>query len=118
MLALPAGVAIAGFGIGLSSVAATTLGTDVPADLGGVAAGTVNTAAQIGTALGAACLLVVATGAAHGDMVLARPVLGWACAAIAAAAGSLLYATRPADRSKGRAAAASTSDAGRRRQRS
>src|ERR1019366_5409860 len=41
---LPACVALAGLGIGLSSVAATTLGTDVPATWRGTASGIINTA--------------------------------------------------------------------------
>ena len=46
---LPAAFAIAGLGIGISSVAANTLGTDLPPDLQGVATGALNTAAQLGT---------------------------------------------------------------------
>lgn len=46
--ALPACVATAGVGIGLSSVAATGLGTDVDRAWRGTAAGIINTAAQTG----------------------------------------------------------------------
>src|SRR5699024_6174639 len=64
---LPLGVAVAGAGLGLSSVATNTLGTDVPAALQGTAAGGLNTGAQLGTALGVAALLLLAavTDEAH-----------------------------------------------------
>jgi hypothetical protein len=45
-------------------VAATTLGTAVPEALRGAASGIVNTAAQLGTAIGIAVLLLIAAGAA------------------------------------------------------
>src|SRR6202012_3801198 len=54
---LTAPVAVAGAGLGLSSVAANALGTDVPPPLQATAAGALNTAAQLGTALGVAALL-------------------------------------------------------------
>ena len=56
-------VAGAGAGIGLSSVAATGLGTDVGLRPRGSASGVINTAAQVGTAIGVAVLLLIA--AAH-----------------------------------------------------
>jgi MFS family permease len=74
---LPVAVGLAGAGIGLSSVAATAHGTDVPPALQGTAAGVLNTAAQLGTALGVAFLLLLAATA--GDP------LGYAAAAFAAA---------------------------------
>ncbi|MDX6703013.1 MAG: hypothetical protein QOF26_3239 [Baekduia sp.] len=57
----PAVVAACGVGIGLSSVAATALGTGVPERLQATASGVLNTAAQLGTALGIAALLMVAS---------------------------------------------------------
>ena len=84
--ALPAGAGVAGLGIGIASVAATTLGTDVPDDLQGTAAGLLNTAAQLGTALGVAALLLVA---AAGSTQLA-----WACGAALAVAGAVRAAVR------------------------
>jgi hypothetical protein len=45
-------VAAAGAGLGLYSVASTALGTTVPAKLRGTASGIINTAAQLGTAIG------------------------------------------------------------------
>ena len=90
---LPACVALAGLGIGLSSVAATTLGTDVPATWRGTASGIINTAAQLGSATGIAALLLVAaltTGTTgHGS---AGPVIAWATAAAIAGTGALAFA--------------------------
>jgi predicted MFS family arabinose efflux permease len=59
--ALPVAATVAGGGLGLSSVAATTLGTAVAGRLQGTASGLLNTAAQLGTALGVAALLLVAS---------------------------------------------------------
>ena len=52
-------MATAGTGLGLSSVAATALGTTVPATLRGTASGIINTAAQLGTATGIAAMLLI-----------------------------------------------------------
>ena len=87
---LAACVATAGTGLGLASVAATTLGTAVPETVRGTAAGIINTAAQLGTAIGIAVLWLVAattTGApgAH------APVIAWACGAATAAGGALAF---------------------------
>ena len=57
---MPACAAAAGLGIGLSSVAATGLGTEVERAWRGGAAGIINTAAQVGTAVGVAALLLIA----------------------------------------------------------
>src|SRR5580704_2743874 len=59
-LPLSACVSAAGAGLGLSSVAATTLGTTVPGALHGTASGIINTAAQLGTATGIAVMLLIA----------------------------------------------------------
>ncbi|MGY1698372.1 MFS transporter [Geodermatophilus sp. SYSU D00766] len=90
--AVPAGVAVSGLGIGLSSVAATALGTDVVPELQGTAAGVLNTAAQLGTALGVAVVLLVAGASAGTSLPLAGTPLGWVTAATLAAvpAGLLL----------------------------
>jgi len=93
--AVPVGVAVAGLGIGLSSVAATTIGTDVPADLAGTAAGVLNTAAQLGSALGIGAMFVVAETTAGTGWAISGAYLGWCCAAVAAAAGAIAL-TRPA----------------------
>ena len=52
--AVPLSAAVGGAGIGLSSVAATGLGTDVAPRWRGGASGIINTAAQLGTAVGIA----------------------------------------------------------------
>jgi len=72
------GVALAGAGLGLSSVAATTIGTTVPDELAGSASGILNTGAQLGTALGTSALVLVASVAGVGA--------GWLSAAVIAAA--------------------------------
>ena len=89
---LPLGVAVAGVGLGLSSVATNTLGTTVPAALQGTAAGALNTAAQLGTALGVAALLLLADVPQHADLPLDGTSLSWAAAAGLAAAAALLVA--------------------------
>ena len=94
--ALPACVAAAGAGLGLSSVAATTLGTTVPGAQGGTASGIINTAAQLGTAIGIAVILLITavTTGAPGPGASA-PIAGWATAAAIAAAGALTFARSP-----------------------
>ncbi|WP_396427082.1 MFS transporter [Leifsonia shinshuensis] len=72
-----AGVALAGAGLGLSSVAATTIGTSVPEELAGSASGILNTGAQLGTALGTSVLILVASFGGVGA--------GWLGAAVVAA---------------------------------
>ena len=89
---------LSGFGIGIASVAATTLGASAvaEADLGS-AAGLLNTAAQVGTALGIASLVLIA-GATHSATAGHR--LGFTAASALAAFGAvclvaLLRAARP-----------------------
>jgi MFS family permease len=91
-LALLAAVSVAGAGIGLSSVAATGLGTDVAAGLEAAAGAVVNTAAQLGTALGVAVILLVTALSARAGLPLGGPRLGWATEAtiaVGAAAAAL-----------------------------
>jgi MFS family permease len=91
--AVPVCVAAAGLGIGLSSVAATGLGTEVSERWRGSASGIINTAAQLGTALGTAVLLLIASltsglpGPGHPP-----PRLAWGIGAALAAAGALRFA--------------------------
>ncbi len=91
--ALPVSAAAGGAGIGLSSVAATRLGTRVPVALRGTASGIINTAAQLGTALGIAALMLVAalsTGIpGRGSPV---PVIAWAAAALISLTGAAAFA--------------------------
>jgi MFS family permease len=97
--ALPLCAAAAGAGLGLSSVAATTLGTTVPAALRGTASGIINTAAQLGTAIGIAVLLLAAAATTGGPGPgTAAPVIAWAAAAAIAAAGAVAFTwpSRPA----------------------
>jgi MFS family permease len=98
--AVPICAAAGGLGIGLSSVAATGLGTDVAVRWRGSASGIINTAAQLGTALGIAVLLLIASvtsglpGPGHPP-----PDLAWGVGAAVAAAGALRFAavrSRPA----------------------
>lgn len=67
------GVAVIGLGLAAASVAATGLGTSVPTALAGSAAGIVNTGAQLGTAIGTAVVILIATAS--------TPSVGWAVAA-------------------------------------
>ena len=94
--ALSACAATAGAGLGLSSVAATTLGTTVPEVLRGTASGIINTAAQLGTAVGIAALLLIAdaTTGPPGPGTGA-PIIAWAAAAAIAAAGALAFTRSP-----------------------
>jgi MFS family permease len=93
---LSACVAVAGAGLGLSSVAATTLGTTVPDTIRGTASGIINTAAQLGTAIGIAIVLLIAaaTTGVPGPGT-AQPTAAWAVAAATAAAGALAFARSP-----------------------
>ena len=94
---LPLAVGASGAGIGLSSVAATALGTDVPDSLQGTAAGVLNTAAQLGTALGIAAVLLLASSTSGSSLPLSGAALGYAAAAFAAAAsGAWLLRRRTA----------------------
>jgi len=93
---LPGAVGVAGAGIGVASVAATTAGTDVASHLQGTAAGALNTAAQLGTALGVAGVLLLVTSTADSALPLTGTRLGWAAAAALAAVTALgLLASRP-----------------------
>jgi MFS family permease len=83
---------VSGLGIGIGSVAATDLGTSVDEAIKATAAGVLNTAAQLGTAIGTSLILLVAT------TFHARPA--WAVAACLAAGAALGVARRaPSTRS-------------------
>lgn len=94
---LSGGVLVCGTGLGIASVCATTIGTDVPEELTGTAGAVVNTAAQLGTALGVAALVLLAA-------VVGPPagtVVGWVVAAALALAGAaLLVRPRPSPRGR------------------
>jgi MFS family permease len=88
---LPVGVAVAGAGLGVSSVAANSLGMSVAPALQGTASGVLNTASQLGTALGVSALLLVATASEGSDLPLAGRPLAWAsCVGLALAAAYAL----------------------------
>lgn len=78
--------ALCGLGLGVASVAANDMGTTVDAPLKATAAGVLNTAAQLGTAVGTALILLIATA------VDPRPA--WAVAAVLAAGTGVLAARR------------------------
>jgi MFS family permease len=80
-----AGLALLGCGLGMSSVACNDLGTKVPQEHVSTATGVLNTAAQLGTALGVAALILVASaeGAGGGR----GPGIAMLLAAAGAAAG-------------------------------
>ena len=84
--AVAVGTAVIGLGLGVASVAATSLGTDVPDDLAGSASGILNTGAQLGTAVGTAVLVMVAG--------TTSPAWGWAAAALLAAGTAAWAAAR------------------------
>ena len=90
--ALPMVVSVGGAGIGVSSVAATGLGTAVPPSARGTASGIINTAAQLGTALGIAALLLVAaaSGGVPGPGTSA-PAIAWGVAALISLAGAATF---------------------------
>jgi MFS family permease len=93
--ALPICVAAGGAGIGLSSVAATRLGTSVPVAARGTASGIINTAAQLGTALGIATLLLIAalsTGIPEPGSPV--PAIAWGIAALISFTGAVIFGLR------------------------
>jgi MFS family permease len=77
---------ICGLGIGIGSVAATDMGTAVDGPVKSTAAGVLNTAAQLGTAIGTALVLLVATAS--------EPRAAWAVVAVCAGAGALAAGRR------------------------
>ena len=90
--AVPVCAAAAGAGIGLSSVAATGLGTDVSPNWRGGASGIINTAAQLGTAIGIAVLLLIAAATSGVPAAgTAPPKIAWAVGAAVAAVGAAWF---------------------------
>jgi MFS family permease len=93
VVAISACMAAAGFGIGLSSVAANSLGTDVPEEDRAAASGLINTTAQLGTALGIAALVVTASATDRVPGAGTPPPSGpWGLAAAVAALGAVAFA--------------------------
>lgn len=98
--ALPVCLALGGIGIGLSSLAATSLGTTVPVAERATASGVLNTAAQLGTAIGIALVLLVANLTHQSPGPATRPpIIAWALAAtvalITAATFAMVRRVRP-----------------------
>jgi MFS family permease len=90
------GMAVVGLGLGLSSVATTSMATDVPEKPRATASGIVNTSAQLGTAIGTALVLLIAvstTGVPGTDT--GTPVIAWAAAAILALVAAAVFARIP-----------------------
>ena len=92
---VPVAVGVAGAGIGVASVAATQLATGVPDELQGTAAGLVNTCAQLGTALGVAVIVTIATTTQDSSVPLAGDRAGWLVAAAVALLTSLAVLPLP-----------------------
>jgi MFS family permease len=76
-IAVLVAVATIGLGLGVASVAANSIGTDVLDALKGTSAGILNTAAQLGTAIGIAVIILIASFTSY--------TTGWTCAAATAA---------------------------------
>ena len=85
-----AGVTLAGLGLGVAAVAANSIGTRVSGQLTASAAGLLNTAGQLGTALGVAALVTLASLAQR----TTGTAIAWAAAAIAAAITALALERR------------------------
>lgn len=97
--------ATCGFGLGLSSVAVTSLGTEVADTDRATASGLINTSAQLGTAIGTAALLLVATATTGTPgPATAAPRIAWGIAGLVAVVGGvgflILRASVPATRLK------------------
>ena len=94
LLVLGIGVALSGLGIGISAVASTNLAvSSVPSERQGTASGLVNTATQLGTAVGVALLVTLAEQAgARESAEAATAVAGYRTAFLAAAAMAIVAA--------------------------
>lgn len=86
-------MAVAGLGLGLSSVATTSMATDVPEKPRATASGIVNTGAQLGTAIGTAgVLLLAAATTGVPDATIATPYIAWATAGVLAVVVAVAFA--------------------------
>jgi MFS family permease len=91
VVALSGCLALGGLGIGLSSVAATSLGTDVDEADRAAASGIINTAAQVGTAVGIAIILLIAA-ATTSSLDTDTPRIAWGVAGAVAALSAVWFA--------------------------
>ena len=80
-------IIVAGAGLGVASVAATAIGTDVVEALSGTASGLINTGAQLGTAIGVAALLVLAASV---DRPWSGTAVAWGVAGLIAGMSALI----------------------------
>ena len=87
------GVVLAGVGLGVAAVAANSIGTRVSEQLTASAAGLLNTAGQLGTALGVAALVTVASL----STATTGTAIAWAGVAAAATLTALALARRTKD---------------------
>jgi MFS family permease len=85
-IGIGAAAGICGLGIGIGSVAATVLGTAVSDTIKATAAGVLNTAAQLGTAIGTALVLLIAT--------TLQPRTAWIVVVVLAATAGAVAAAR------------------------
>jgi MFS family permease len=83
LVTIPLASAVSGLGLGIASVAANGMATDVAPDLRGAASGLVNTAAQLGTAVGTAALILLASAT--------DPRMAWAVATAVALAAAVFF---------------------------
>ncbi|WP_170111969.1 MFS transporter [Nocardia fluminea] len=87
---------VMGCGLGMSSVASTATALSVPDTVRAAASGLVNTAAQLGTALGTAALLLLAASF-DGEPNVAgasAPRIAWVAAAVLATATAAMWMTQ------------------------
>lgn len=97
VVAVVAGTAVMGGGLGMSSVASTTTALSVPDHARAGASGLVNTAAQLGTALGTAALLLLAASFSESpneSVGESAPRIAWAAAAVLAAVTAAIWLRR------------------------
>ncbi len=85
------GLLVCGTGLGVASVGATSMGTDVPEELKGTASGVLNTGAQLGTAIGVAGLLLLA---ARAPAPVPGTAAAWGAGAMLAGAAALVLLFR------------------------
>jgi len=90
VVTIPVAAALGGLGIGIASVAANSIGTDVAHELRGTASGVLNTSAQLGTAIGTAALILVASASSTAT--------AWAVATVVALVAAGLFARGAASR--------------------
>jgi MFS family permease len=98
---LAASVAVAGLGLSWAALTSTSAATRaLPTERQGIASGAVNTAAQIGTALGVATLLTVAGLVGSNGQRTGYIVAFLSAAAAAGSYASLLLLRTPSDHAK------------------